>query len=60
MKKFILTLIGMLAVYIGCVIWITWGLKLGAVEKFIICWIACIPIGASCIIANMNDWFDEK
>ena len=59
MKKFILLLIFFLAVYIGCVVWITWGIIFRPIDKFLICSMSIIPIMLSCGIAEINDWFKK-
>ncbi len=56
MKKFIITLLILLTIYIGCVVWITWGVKLEPLDKILICIMAAIPYGISYMIALGNDW----
>ena len=52
MKKLILTLILSYAVYVGCIVWICWGIKIGPEEKIAICMFGIIPGMFSSAIAD--------
>lgn len=56
MKKLILTLILSYAVYVGCIVWICWGVKLGPEDKTCICVVGLFPLLASLLIAESKRW----
>ena len=59
MKKLILTLILSYAVYVGCIVWICWGIKLGPDEKTVICMFGIMPGVFSIGIAESCGWLKK-
>jgi len=53
MKK-VYAVIIWLCVYIGCVIWITYDIKLDAPDRFLICFLGLVGVGGAITFPKLN------
>ena len=60
MKKFILLLFCLMAVYTCCIMWIFSDDNLTSDIKAGICVVAIIPTVIALMVADLNDWFKHK
>ena len=53
--KRILISVVVMAIYIGCVLWIYDGIKLDPSDKFVVCWFGAGSLGISQLIVLMTE-----
>lgn len=57
--KIFLVFFFVMAVYVACVIWITYGVKIDAGDKFLICVLGISAMSVAHIICLANDLYDN-